>query len=144
MNIPPNEKYSVYVNLQKNLDFKFRLFFTLDKEPAIPVEAEAVTKSRKISNWVTNNLDNCNCKNKLLDIDIFTVYHLLSRLNSDSVKLISCLSQINDVGLLYFEKYLKCPEKKNLICILLCGKVNFQGYIVNIKEHKIIHFNSLR
>ena len=27
MNIPPNEKYRVYVNLQKNLDFKFRLFF---------------------------------------------------------------------------------------------------------------------
>ena len=55
----------------------------------------------------------------------------------------SCLSPIDGVGLPYFEKYLKPPEKKNVICIPLCDGVHFQGYIVNIKEHKIIHIDSL-
>ena len=35
------------------------------------------------------------------------------------------------------------PSKKNLICIPLCNGVHFQVYIVNIKEHKIIHIDSL-
>ena len=56
----------------------------------------------------------------------------------------SCLSPIDGVGLPYFEKYLKPPEKKNVICIPLCDGVHFQGYIVNIKELKIIHIDSLR
>ena len=56
----------------------------------------------------------------------------------------SCLSPIDSVGLPHFEKYLKPPEKKNVICIPLCDGVHFQGYIVNIKEHKIIHIGSLR
>ena len=40
-----------------------------------------------------------------------------------------------------FEKYLKPPEKKNVVCISLCDGVHFQGYI---KELKIIHIDSLR
>ena len=55
----------------------------------------------------------------------------------------SYLSPIDGVGLPYFENYLKLPEKKNVICIPLCDGVHFQGYIVNIKEHKIIHIDSL-
>ena len=90
---------------------------------------------------VTNNLDNCNFRNKL--IDTFIVHHLLPKLNSDSVKIMSCLSPIDGVGLPYYEKYLK-PEKKSLICIPLCDGVHFQGYIVNIKEQKIVHIDSLR
>ena len=87
-----------------NLDFKFRLFFpTLDKEPALPVDSEAISKCRKTTEQVTNNLDNCNFRNEL--IDTFTVNHLLSKLNSDSVKIMSCLSPIDLVGLPYFEKY---------------------------------------
>ena len=54
----------------------------------------------------------------------------------------SCLSPIDGVGLLYSEKYLKPPEKKNLICIPLFDEVRFQGHIVNIKEHKIIHIGT--
>ena len=56
----------------------------------------------------------------------------------------SCFSPIDDVCLLYSEKYLKPPEKKNVIYIPLCDGVHFQGYIVNIKEHKIIQISSLR
>ena len=56
----------------------------------------------------------------------------------------SYLSSIDGVDLPYFEKYLKPPEKKNIICITLCDGVHFQGYIVNIKEHKIIHMDSLQ
>ena len=50
----------------------------------------------------------------------------------------------DSVGLLYFQKYLKPPEKKNVICILLCDGVHFQGYIVNMIKHEIIHIDSLR
>ena len=56
----------------------------------------------------------------------------------------SCLPPIDGVGLPYFEKYLKPSEKKNVICIPFCNGVHFQGYTVNIKEHKIIHIDSLR
>ena len=56
----------------------------------------------------------------------------------------SHLSPIDCVGLPYFEKCLKPPEKRNVICIALCNGVHFQGNIVNIKELKIIHIHSLR
>ena len=128
-----------------NLNLHF--FSTLDKGPALPVDSEAVSKCRKTTERVPNNLDNCNFRNEI--IDTFTVDHLPYKLNSDSVKVISCLSLIEDVGLPYFEKYLKPPEKKkkkkkNLICIPLCDGIHFQDYIVNITEHKIIHIDSLR
>ena len=90
---------------------------------------------------VANNLNNFKFRNKLLDTFTFTADHLLSNLNSDSVKIMSCLSQIDGVGLSYFQKYLKPLEKKN--CIRHLFGVRFQGYIVNIKEHKIIHIDSL-
>ena len=35
------------------------------------------------------------------------------------------------------------PSKKNVIFIPLCNGVHFQVYIVNIKEHKLIHIDSL-
>ena len=69
---------------------------------------------------------------------------MLYKPNSDSVKIMSCLSPIDGVGLPYSEKYLKPPEKKKLICIPLCDGVHFQGYIVNIEELKIIHIDLLR
>ena len=56
----------------------------------------------------------------------------------------SCLSPIDGVGLPHFQKHLKPPEKKNVICIPLFDRVHFQSCIVNIKEHKIIHIDSLR
>ena len=98
-------------------------------------------KCRKATERITNNLGNCNFRNEL--IDTFTIDHLLSKLNSNSVKIMSYLSPIDGVGLPYFENYLKLPEKKNVICVPLCDGVHFQGYIVNIKEHKIIHIDSL-
>ena len=128
---------------------------TLDKEAALPVDSDAISKCRKTTERV-----NCNFRNER--IDTFTVDHLLSKLNSDSVKTKSCLSPllsklnsdsvktklclspIDGAGLPYFEKYLKPPEKKNVVCIPLCNGVHFQGYIVNIKEQKIIHIDSLR
>ena len=75
-------------------------------------------------------------------MDTCTVDHLLSKLNSDSVKM-SWLSPIDDVGLSNYQKYLKPPEKKNVICIPLFDRVHFQGYIINIKNIKqftSIHF----
>ena len=114
----------------------------MNKELAVPVDSEAVSKCRKTTERVTNNLDNCNLRHELTDT--FTVDHLLSKLNSDSLKIMSCLSPIDGVGLPYFQKYINPPEKKNVICIRLFNGVHIQGYIVNIKEHKIIHIDSLR
>ena len=76
-------------------------------------------------------------------MDTFTVDHLLSKLNFDSVKM-SWLPPIDDVGLSNYQKYLKPPEKKNVICIPLIDRDHFQGYTISIKEHKIIHIDSLR
>ena len=101
-----------------NLDFSS----TLGK--ALPLDSETVSKCRKTTERVTNNLHNCNFRNEL--IDTFTVDNLLSKLNSDLVKIMSCLSPIDGV-----------------IFIPVCDGVHFQGYIVNIKEHKIIHIDSL-
>ena len=92
--------------MTSNLDF----FSTLDKELAVPVDSGAVSKCRKTMERVT-------------------VDHLLPKLNSDSVKVMSCLSPVDGVGLSYLEKYLTPP---------LCDGFYFQGYNVNIKEHKII------
>ena len=102
-----------------NLDF----VSTLDKESAVPVDSETISKCRKTMERVTNNLDNCNFRNQR--INTFTVDHLLSKPNSDSVKIMSCLSPINGVGLPYSKKYLKSSEKKYLICISLCDGVHF-------------------
>ena len=60
-------------------------------------------------------------------MDTFTLNHLVKvLLNSGSVKIMSCLSPIDGVGLLYFKKHLKPPEKKNVICIPLCDGVHFK------------------
>ena len=50
---------------------------------------------------------------------------------------------IYGVRIPYFEKYLKSPEKKNVICISFRQGVYFQGYIPNIKERKTIYIDSL-
>ena len=121
-----------------NLD----LVFTLDKESAVSVDSEDVSKGRKTTERVTNNLDYGNFRNELTNT--FTVDHLLSKIDSDSVKIMSCLSPIDGVGLPYFQKYLKPPQKKNVIFIPPFDGVYFQGYIVNITKHKIIHVDSLR
>ena len=95
-----------------NLEF----LFTLGKEPAVPVESEALSKCIKRvikpTKRVTNNFYNYNFRNKL--IDTFTVEHLLSNLNSDSVKPMSCYFPVDGVGVRYFEKHLRPPEKKKI------------------------------
>ena len=90
------------------------------------------------------NLDSSKFNNKL--IDTFTVDHLLSKLNIDTVAVLSCLSPIDGIGLPYFKKYLNgyILQNKNFPCIPLCDDVHFQGYIVNTKKRKIIHGDSLR
>ena len=72
------------VNLHENLVFKFRLFTTFfQKELAVPVDSEAVSKCRKTTERVASNLDNCNFRKKL--VDKFNVDHFPSKLNSYSV-----------------------------------------------------------
>ena len=100
--------------------------------------------ARMVAQWFTHYAraaKNCNLRKELMDA--FTVDHLLSKLNSHSVKIMSCLSSIDDVSLPCFEKYLNPSQKKNIICIPLYDEIHFQGYTVNNKEHKITQIDSL-
>ena len=100
--------------------------------------------ARMVAQWFTHYAraaKNCNFRKEL--IDVFTVGHLLSKLNSHSVKIMSCLSSIDGVSLPCFEKYLNPSQKKNIICIPLYDGIHFQDYTINIKEHKITQIDSL-
>ena len=91
------------------------------------------------------NLDSCKFNNQL--IDTFTVDHLLSELNKDTVAVLSCLSPIDGIGLPYFKKFLNeyILQNKNFLCIPLCDGAHFQGYIVNTKKKwvMLIHFDGI-
>ena len=91
-----------------------------------------------------NNLDSCNFNNQLTDT--FSVDHLLSKLNNNTVAVLSCLSPVDGIGLPYFKKYLKEShvKDKDILCFPPCDRVHFQDYVVNTKERKIIHVDSLR
>ena len=76
-------------------------------------------------------------------LDTFAVDHLLSKFNSDTCKVYACMSPVDHVGLPYFDNYVRPNDGKQLLCILLCDGVHFQGYIVDINRYKIIHIDSL-
>ena len=71
---------------------------------------------------------------------------MLSKLNNDTVAVLSCLSPIDGIGLPYYKKYIKesLVKDKDILCLPLCDGVHFQGYVVNTEERKIIHVDSLR
>ena len=78
--------------------------------------------------------------------DTFTIDHLLSKLNLNKVTALSCLSSVEKIGLPYYVKYLK-PSLlvgKDYLCIPLCDGIHFQGYVINMKERKVVHVDSLR
>ena len=110
----------------------------------VPVDTEAISKCETSTQRVKNNLDSCNFNYHLTDT--FSIDHLLSILSKDTVAVLSCLSPIDGIGLPYFKKYLKEShvKDKDILCISLYEGVQFQGYVVNTKERKIIHFGSLR
>ena len=102
---------------------------------------EAVSLCAKSVNGVEKFLNQCLRQNKQLDTS--AVIHLLSKLHSDICKIYACMSPFNCVGLPYFENYVMPNYRKQLLCILLCDGVHFQGYIVDINRNKIIHIESL-
>ena len=59
---------------------------------------------------------------------------------------LSRLSRVNGIGLPYFKKHLKEYHVKDkvILCLPLCDGVHFQDYVVNTKERKTIHVDSLR
>ena len=46
------------------------------------------------------------------------------------------MSPVSRVGLPYFQNYLKPNDRKQLLCILLCDGVHFQGLIFHINHNK--------
>ena len=115
-----------------------------NEEPNIPADSEAVSKSDKTTERVKKTLHNCAERNQLTDT--FTIKHLLSKLSSNKVAVLSCLSPVDKIGLPYYLKYLKQPLSvdKDYLCIPLCDGIHFQGYVINIKERKVVHVDSLR
>ena len=98
------------------------------------VDVEAVSNAERTVERIRKSLINCETKNQLLDT--FAIDHLFSKLNSESVAILSCLSPIINTGLPYFVNYLKPSkiENKDFLCIPLCDGLHFNGYIVDIKE----------
>ena len=68
----------------------------------IPVNSEAVSTTTETTKRVQTTLTKC-LNNGLADT--FTIDHLLGKLNSENVRVLSCMSPINRVGLPYIQKY---------------------------------------
>ena len=119
-------------------------FLDTNEERNIPADSKAVSKSDKTTERLRKTLHNCAERNKLTDT--FTIDHLLSKLSSNKVAVFSCLSTVDKIGLPYYVKYLK-PSllvDKDYLYIPLCNGVHFQGYVINIKERKVVHVDCLR
>ena len=109
----------------------------------IPVDSEAVSTTTETTKRVQTTLTKCLNNNDLTDT--FTIDHLLGKLNSENVRVLSCMSPIDRVGLPYIQKYLKKSHicEKNILCVPLCNSVHFQDYVVDVMK-EIIHIDSLR
>ena len=113
-------------------------FLDTNEERNIPANLEAISKSEKTTEHVKETLHNCAERNQLTDT--FTINHLLSKLSSNKVAVLSCLSPVDKIGLPYYVKYLK-PSllvDKDYLCISLCNGIHFQGYVINMKERKVV------
>ena len=131
------------INIIKFSHILIILCLQIDSFSSFPDDSEAISNNDKSTEEMKKNLESCKFNNQL--IDTFNVDHLLSKLNKDTVAVLSCLSPIDGIGLPYFKKFLNeyILQNKNFLCITLCDGVHFQGYIVNTKKRKIIHVDSL-
>ena len=100
-------------------------FLDTNEEHNIPADSEAISKSDKTSELVKKTL--------------------LSKLSSNKVAVLSCLSSVDKIGLSYCVKYLtpSLLVGKDYLCIPLCDGIHFEGYVINIKERKVVHVDSL-
>ena len=69
----------------------------------IPVDSEALSTTTETTKRVQTTLTKCLNNNDLTDT--FTIDHLLGKLNSENVRVLSCMSPIDRVGLPYIQKY---------------------------------------
>ena len=116
--------------------------YLLEVIPVIPVDTKAISLCQNTNTRIAKTA-NCNKRNQLTNT--YCVDHLLSKISSEHVTVRSCLSLVERVGLPYFENYFNPNLLKNndFICIPLCDGTHFQGYVVNSKVKRIIHFDSL-
>ena len=73
----------------------------------IPVDSEAASTTTETTKWVQTTLTKCLNNNDLTDT--FKIDHLLGNLNSENVRMLSCMSPIDRVGLPYIQNILKIP-----------------------------------
>ena len=69
----------------------------------IPANSEAVSTTTETTKMVQTILTKCLNNNDLTDT--FTIDHFLGKLNSENVRVLSCMSPIDRVGLPYIQKY---------------------------------------
>ena len=112
--------------------------------PTITADAEAVLVTSQTTERVLCTLDKCRDRN--FSTGKITVDHWFSKLSSSSIGVLACVSPIDGIGLPFFKKYLEISqiENKNFLCIPLCDRVHFQGYIVDVCNKTIVHVDSLR
>ena len=104
-------------------------------------DTEAISLSSKSVERIETSLNLCLEKHSQLDT--FTVYHLLWKLNSNKCNKYACTSPMNRVGLPYFADHLNTKGEQKLFCIPLCDGAHFQGYIIDIGRSVIIDIDSL-
>ena len=107
------------------------------------MDTEAVSLCQNTNARVAKT-SNCGKRNQLTDT--YCVDHLLSKVSSEHITVRSCLSPVERVGLPYFRNYLNpnLLKDNDFLCIPLCDGIHFPSYVVNSKEKRIIHFDSLR
>ena len=82
----------------------------------IPADSEAVSTTTETTKRVQTTLTKCLSNNDLTDT--FTIDHLLGKLNSENVRVLSCMSPIDRIGLPGIEKYFKNPIfVKRIFCV---------------------------
>ena len=110
----------------------------------IPDDKEALSLDRRTTERVQRTLENCYRRGEL--IDTFTVDHVLSKLNQETVKITSCLSPIDRIELPYYKHFVKKSllDSFEYVCIPLCDGVHFQGYVIDKANCSVAHIDSLR
>jgi len=109
----------------------------------IPDDKEALSLELVTTKRAQRTLEKCYQSGELMDT--FTVDHVLSKLNQNSVKISSCLSPIDRINLPYYKNFVnkKWLDSFECVCIPLCDGVHFQGYIIDKENCTVAHIDSL-
>ena len=111
--------------------------YLLEVIPVISVDTEAVSLCQNTNARVAKTLELINwyvlCRSFAIKSLIWTCY------------IRPCLPPVERAGLPYFKNYLNpnLLTNNDFLCIPLCDGIHFQNYVINSKEKRLFHFDSL-